>query len=256
MAEAKYRSSCDSCLGAKVKCTREKPACLRCNERGRECVYSQYRKIGRPSYKTPLSSGEPREMVRITPSASVWASRPLPDPSAPHISPSYQQPQDPVQNPVSITGGADGLSYSMGGNEAAWSGPFMDSQSMPDPVVTGSHCLDLGGIEGDLNPTSLAAPLENTNWSIIGGLPIGYPAQMADTGQSYLGNTLDPQDVDLHHLAMPTLFPTADGFSYGSGPVSSAINASFTTWEQQDAEVSIPPQNSKQKSDQGWYDYE
>ncbi|KAI0508955.1 hypothetical protein F5B22DRAFT_618706 [Xylaria bambusicola] len=254
MAEAKYRSSCDACLGAKIKCTREKPACLRCNERGRECVYSQYRKIGRPSYKTPLSSGEPSETVQISPSPSVWASRPLPDPSAPPISPSCQRQPDPIQSPISVvsnTGGADGLSHSMGENEAAWPGPFMDSQSMPDPAMATSHYLHFGGIAGDLSPTSLTAPLGNTNWSTIGGLPIGYPTQMADMGQPYLGDTLDPQDLDFHHLAMPTLFPTADDFGYDPGPVGSAINASFTTWEQQDAEVSGSPQNSKQKSDQG-----
>ncbi|KAI1358478.1 hypothetical protein F5Y08DRAFT_321752 [Xylaria arbuscula] len=255
MAEAKYRSSCDSCLGAKVKCTREKPACLRCNERGRECVYSQYRKIGRPSYKTPLSSGEPSETVRISPSPSVWANQPLPDPSAaPPISPLCQRQPDPIQNPISIIpipGGGNDLSHSMSENEATWSGPFMDSQSMPDPAMTGSQYLHFGGIVGDPAPTSLTTPLGNTNWSPVGVLPIGYPTQMVDMGQSYLGDTLDLQDVDFHHLAMPTLFPTADGFNYDPGSVGSATNASFTTWEQQDVEVPRSPQNSKQNSDQG-----
>ena len=56
MASIKYRSSCDLCLSAKIKCTQERPACSRCTERDRCCVYSHYRKIGRPSYKSRLSS--------------------------------------------------------------------------------------------------------------------------------------------------------------------------------------------------------
>ncbi|OKL59516.1 hypothetical protein UA08_04993 [Talaromyces atroroseus] len=52
MVEIKYRASCDSCLRSKVKCSQTKPACSRCTQHGHQCVYSQYRKIGRPSHKT------------------------------------------------------------------------------------------------------------------------------------------------------------------------------------------------------------
>ncbi|MCJ1418843.1 hypothetical protein MMC32_005194 [Xylographa parallela] len=49
--EAKFRSSCDACLNTKVKCSQTKLSCARCFQHGRQCVYSQYRKIGRPSGK-------------------------------------------------------------------------------------------------------------------------------------------------------------------------------------------------------------
>ncbi|EAW12044.1 Zn(II)2Cys6 transcription factor domain-containing protein [Aspergillus clavatus NRRL 1] len=52
MPDVKIRSSCDTCLTTKVKCSQTKPACARCLQHGRECVYSQYRKIGRPSARS------------------------------------------------------------------------------------------------------------------------------------------------------------------------------------------------------------
>lgn len=48
-AAAKLRSSCDACLANKTKCSRAKPSCARCTQRGKPCIYSQCRKIGRPS---------------------------------------------------------------------------------------------------------------------------------------------------------------------------------------------------------------
>jgi hypothetical protein len=45
----KIRSSCDDCLKTKVKCGQTKPSCTRCITHGRQCVYSQSRKPGRPS---------------------------------------------------------------------------------------------------------------------------------------------------------------------------------------------------------------
>ncbi|KAI0009452.1 hypothetical protein F4779DRAFT_582326 [Xylariaceae sp. FL0662B] len=53
MSEIKFRSSCDACLTTKVRCSQTKPSCARCCQRDQECVYSQYRKIGRPSCKAP-----------------------------------------------------------------------------------------------------------------------------------------------------------------------------------------------------------
>ena len=48
MAESKYRNSCDACLTHKVRCSQSKPSCQRCTQHGQPCVYSQYRRIGRP----------------------------------------------------------------------------------------------------------------------------------------------------------------------------------------------------------------
>ncbi|KAI1500605.1 hypothetical protein F5X99DRAFT_385970 [Biscogniauxia marginata] len=44
----KYRLSCDRCQNTKVRCSRDKPSCRRCAQRGVSCVYSPLGRIGRP----------------------------------------------------------------------------------------------------------------------------------------------------------------------------------------------------------------
>ncbi|GIZ44768.1 hypothetical protein CKM354_000795700 [Cercospora kikuchii] len=46
----KLRDSCESCALAKVKCGKEKPACLRCQDRKLSCQYSPSRRSGRTLY--------------------------------------------------------------------------------------------------------------------------------------------------------------------------------------------------------------
>ncbi|GAP85991.1 putative aflatoxin cluster transcription [Rosellinia necatrix] len=43
----KYKDSCTHCAGAKVRCSKEKPRCTRCNERGLECSYGLSYRYGR-----------------------------------------------------------------------------------------------------------------------------------------------------------------------------------------------------------------
>ncbi|MCJ1294407.1 hypothetical protein MMC34_005965 [Xylographa carneopallida] len=62
--EAKLRSSCDACLNTKVKCSQTKLSCVRCSQHGRQCVYSPYRKIGRPSSKAIGAAALPTEQRR------------------------------------------------------------------------------------------------------------------------------------------------------------------------------------------------
>ncbi|KAL8927716.1 MAG: hypothetical protein Q9208_002131 [Pyrenodesmia sp. 3 TL-2023] len=43
----KLRDSCESCASSKVKCSRDKPTCRRCAERGTKCLYSIQQRTGR-----------------------------------------------------------------------------------------------------------------------------------------------------------------------------------------------------------------
>ena len=43
----KYKDSCTHCAGAKVRCSKEKPRCARCTERGLECLYGLSYRYGR-----------------------------------------------------------------------------------------------------------------------------------------------------------------------------------------------------------------
>lgn len=44
----KLKDTCDSCAASKVKCTKEKPACSRCQNLGYPCFYSPAKRMGRP----------------------------------------------------------------------------------------------------------------------------------------------------------------------------------------------------------------
>ncbi|KAI2636183.1 hypothetical protein GGS21DRAFT_489897 [Xylaria nigripes] len=52
----KYKDSCTHCAGAKVRCSKEKPRCLRCNERGLECSYGLSYRYGRLPARAKLST--------------------------------------------------------------------------------------------------------------------------------------------------------------------------------------------------------
>ncbi|KAI1312338.1 hypothetical protein F5Y03DRAFT_339895 [Xylaria venustula] len=71
----KYKDSCTHCAGAKVRCSKEKPRCTRCNERGLECSYGLSYRYGRLPARAKLSaagfidqasikaSSTPRELI-------------------------------------------------------------------------------------------------------------------------------------------------------------------------------------------------
>ncbi|KAI5926684.1 hypothetical protein F4810DRAFT_707224 [Camillea tinctor] len=50
----KYKDSCKHCAGAKVKCSKEKPICARCTERGLACSYGLSHRYGRLPAATKL----------------------------------------------------------------------------------------------------------------------------------------------------------------------------------------------------------
>ncbi|GIZ43997.1 hypothetical protein CKM354_000720600 [Cercospora kikuchii] len=56
----KLKESCDCCAIAKVRCTRERPSCLRCRSKGNDCQYSISRRAGRKTMRnitvTPIST--------------------------------------------------------------------------------------------------------------------------------------------------------------------------------------------------------
>lgn len=55
----KLKDSCDKCSASKVRCTREKPFCSRCDKLGYTCLYSPARRAGRP-YRSKEQASEGR----------------------------------------------------------------------------------------------------------------------------------------------------------------------------------------------------
>lgn len=61
----KYRTSCDNCQAAKVKCGHEKPSCRRCSVQKLKCVYSLSRRMGRPRAKKNVSEDSTRRQSNV-----------------------------------------------------------------------------------------------------------------------------------------------------------------------------------------------
>ncbi|KAI0914663.1 hypothetical protein F4824DRAFT_127054 [Ustulina deusta] len=61
----KYKDSCTHCAGAKVRCSKEKPRCTRCNERGLECSYGLSYRYGRLPARAKLSAAGFTNQVAI-----------------------------------------------------------------------------------------------------------------------------------------------------------------------------------------------
>ncbi|RYP13673.1 hypothetical protein DL767_010631 [Monosporascus sp. MG133] len=61
----KYRTSCDSCQAAKVKCGHEKPSCRRCSVQKLECVYGISRRMGRPRAKNSAAEESSRAQANV-----------------------------------------------------------------------------------------------------------------------------------------------------------------------------------------------
>lgn len=54
----KLKDSCDKCSSSKVRCTKEKPCCMRCDKLGYDCFYSPARRVGRPNRPKEPSPGK------------------------------------------------------------------------------------------------------------------------------------------------------------------------------------------------------
>lgn len=63
----KLRTSCDGCQAAKLGCSQEKPTCRRCLRHGIDCVYSPFRRIGRPRKSTSTRPANVSNATRSRP---------------------------------------------------------------------------------------------------------------------------------------------------------------------------------------------
>lgn len=83
----KYRASCDGCYLAKVKCTKERPSCPRCENLGLQCKYSPSQRAGksrRPKVQVP-----PASQSSAGPINSQHGSNMLPSPAHTHSQPCF-----------------------------------------------------------------------------------------------------------------------------------------------------------------------
>lgn len=56
---SRLRTSCDSCIQSKARCSKDKPSCRRCDRRSHQCVYGVARRAGRPRKCSQASNRDP-----------------------------------------------------------------------------------------------------------------------------------------------------------------------------------------------------
>ncbi|KAJ5608149.1 C6 zinc finger domain protein [Penicillium hordei] len=229
----KFHSSCDTCLKAKIKCSQAKPTCARCLQQGRRCVYSPYRKIGRPSTKNlPLDQLQ-QPMGRT---AGGTARRGL--------SRRVSLPSPSIENGSRLGNPRHATNQVLHAQESA----LMPSQNWSDQESTGNfNRLDCG--------------LEGTNWPALGGLLdasmsmlpqtdhelasaapqldqvhdldpnpnqddlTGYLSPSSLSSRESLASTFPPE-TDAGSFGISSEFPFSAGYSLGTGPVlSESLNA-------------------------------
>ncbi|RAL15823.1 Zn(II)2Cys6 transcription factor domain-containing protein, partial [Aspergillus homomorphus CBS 101889] len=54
----KVRTTCNACQQAKIRCSHEKPSCLRCQKHNYSCIYSISRRLGRPAKKKDTTTND------------------------------------------------------------------------------------------------------------------------------------------------------------------------------------------------------
>lgn len=92
----RYRTSCDNCQAAKIKCGHDKPSCRRCSVQGLECVYSLSRRMGRPRQTREPAA---RTDSRRTPPATMTHDGSQSDqPMTPSLSQTGVEKTAPTQN--------------------------------------------------------------------------------------------------------------------------------------------------------------
>lgn len=83
--KVKFRESCDSCLVAKVKCSKTRPVCARCLANGATCGYSPSSRAGRKNRNAAASD------------PSKASTRPPPTPSSSlHVHPILENTDGPI----------------------------------------------------------------------------------------------------------------------------------------------------------------
>nr|AAM02976.1 AFLR [Aspergillus bombycis]AAM02977.1 AFLR [Aspergillus bombycis] len=162
----KLRDSCTSCASSKVRCTKEKPACARCIERGLACQYMVSKRMGRnPRAPSPL---EPtRRPSESLPSAGSEQGLSAPNTySTPHAH-SHRHPQPPAQRQPPSDQPPHALPTPNGSSSVS---AIFSHQSPPAPLETQGLGGDLSGQEqGTLSSLTVDSDFGDSMQSIDHG---------------------------------------------------------------------------------------
>ncbi|KAI0818093.1 hypothetical protein GGR55DRAFT_56911 [Xylaria sp. FL0064] len=212
----KYKDSCTHCAGAKVRCSKEKPRCTRCNDRGLECSYGLSYRYGRLPARAKLSAAgfmdqaaikapsTPRELI---PSGSRTPS-PATEPTAmqmPWLSESNMSMLN--TNPSAINGFAN----------VNYHDPHTPNNFMGHTYDTTSAPLTSIPTQGfNLTPTSDPTPASAATFNTINYMPC------LDSL-----NQLGPRRHHSRSVSSASSMPS--GYDYNTGAFSNTSPVTFGT---------------------------
>ncbi|KAL6713774.1 hypothetical protein ACLMJK_008266 [Lecanora helva] len=150
----KLRTSCDGCQTAKLGCSQEKPTCRRCLRHGIQCVYSPFRRIGRPRKSITTRSNNSNASKKSqskedhVEARAEFKSEDLPDLETDNspISTFFESLPAPPSSPVSLGAGQDAWYPWTPDGDSLYNGLYMNSDSpvSTDLFPSSTDYLDMG----------------------------------------------------------------------------------------------------------------
>ena len=110
-SKKKLRESCNNCAISKVRCSKERPICKRCEDRGTLCQFSLSRRSGK------------RRRVPISENGTANSNHPSSGSASPLPSELQQQPAAEIQRPLSIP---QSKPQKVADTMMLWEYPFLD----------------------------------------------------------------------------------------------------------------------------------
>ncbi|CAI7582004.1 unnamed protein product [Penicillium crustosum] len=214
----KFHSSCDTCLKAKIKCSQAKPTCARCLQQGRQCVYSPYRKIGRPSTKNlPLDQLQQPKGRTAGGTARRSLSRRVSLASPGIENGSRESVLVPSQtwSDQELTGNINRLDYGLEGTNWSALEGLLDASMSTLPQADHELASAVPRLDQvhDLDPNPGQEDLT------------GYLSPSSLSSRESLATTFPPE-AEAGSFGLSSEFPFSAGYSLGTGPVlSESLNA-------------------------------
>ncbi len=197
------RSSCDPCYSSKLRCSRNKPTCIRCQKNGTSCVYTPPKRPGRPrklvaTISRALESNS--QATRLRRKSSNSSARELIVASGDEVRPGLvtsisidntTQPSSYLFGPVHALGTGDAMDES-----AILHSVFGPPLNIMDFINTESAEADLSGI--DISPSFCPAVATMDEISLT---PRAYQELEYNSNST---NDVDPPASDLRATETPT----------------------------------------------------
>ncbi|KAJ3579637.1 hypothetical protein NPX13_g930 [Xylaria arbuscula] len=212
----KYKDSCTHCAGAKVRCSKEKPRCNRCHERGLECSYGlSYRygrlparaKLGASGYIDQAAMKNPSVPRELIPSGSRTPS-PTSEPTTMQMSWLSESNMNMLNANTSAINGFANINYHDPHTPTNFMGHTYDTSTAPlAPIATQAY----QALTPTSDPITTAATFNTINY-----IPC-------------LDSLNQPAPRRHHSRSVSSASSMPSGYDYNTGTFSNASPVAFGT---------------------------